>query len=450
MANQTQRLARRSAEREWAAFLAIDWADKKHCVRLLPADSTQTECGNLEGTPEAVDVWAMELSQRFGGRPIAVCLEQKRGALVVQLAKFPHFVLFPVHPNTSAQYRQTFSPSGAKDDEGDTESLLDLLLKHRDQLQALLPDTEQTRVLQILVELRRKLVNEKTRQKNRLTNCLKMYFPQVLAWFDSIDSAVVLDLLERWGHLEELQKAHPGTLKKFFVDHNCRGQERLQERIKLIGEATPPTRDPAIVEGQTACARAFAALIAILQQRIDILDQRIEQLVADHPDGTLFASFPSAAKVYLPRLIVAFGTQRDRFDTAYDMHCLSGIAPITRSSSGSKLVAFRRACPQFLRQTFHEFAAHSIHSPNTAWPQAYYQAQRDKGRSHHAAVRSLAYKWIRILFRCWKDGRPYDDQTYVDSLQRHNSPIAALGGEWKEVDGFKKFCISKKTPKNAS
>jgi len=165
-------------EPEWAAFAAIDWADQKHVWRLAEAESQRQEHGELTNTPEAVEIWAMGLYHRFGGRPIAVCLEQKRGALVAMLAKYPHLVLFPVHPKTAAEYRKTFCPSGAKSDEADTASLLDLLLRHREQLRQLLPDTVETRLLQSLVETRRRLVDEKTRNSNRLTACLKIYFPR--------------------------------------------------------------------------------------------------------------------------------------------------------------------------------------------------------------------------------------------------------------------------------
>ena len=74
-------------------------------------------------------------------------------------------------------------PSGAKDDPRDAELLLDLLLKHRDKLRRLAPDSEATRRVQNLVEERRSLVNQKTAQSNRLTNHLKIYFPQMLSWF---------------------------------------------------------------------------------------------------------------------------------------------------------------------------------------------------------------------------------------------------------------------------
>ena len=78
------------SEPEWAAFAAIDWADQKNFWRLVPAGSQRYEQGELENTPEAVEAWAAALQQRFGGRPIALCLEQSRGALVYMLSKYPH------------------------------------------------------------------------------------------------------------------------------------------------------------------------------------------------------------------------------------------------------------------------------------------------------------------------------------------------------------------------
>ena len=65
---------------------------------------------------------------------------------------------------------------------------------------------------------------------------------------------------------------------------------------------------------------------------------------------------------------------------------------------------------------FHEFALHSI--GQSEWAKAYYQHLReDQNKTHHAAVRSVAYKWIRIIFRCWKDGKPYDEEIYLVLLR---------------------------------
>jgi len=430
-------------EPEWAAFVAIDWADQKNFWRLLPAGSQRFEAGELDNTPEAVEVWAAGLEQRFGGRPIAVCLEQSRGALVYMLTKYPHLVLFPVHPATAASYRQTFATSGAKSDPSDTASLLDLLLRHRDTLRSLQPDTKESRLLQFLVEQRRRMVDEKTRQGNRLTDCLKLYFPQILRWFDDVTSPLVGALLERWPSLEKLQGAHPGTLRRFFHEHNCRSQELLEKRIAGIREAVPATNDPAVLEAGAMVARGLIGLLAVLRSNIAAFDERIEQLVASHPDGALFRSLPGAGDALVPRLMVAFGTQRDRYQSAYEMQCYSGIAPVTEASGQSEWVHIRFACPKFLRQTFQEFASCSISKSD--WAKAYYEYLRnDKQKGHQAAVRSLAYKWIRIIFRCWKDGKPYDEDLYSNSLRRRGSLVGpALGSStsvgWTTVAGFQKL-----------
>src|SRR5258707_11727011 len=138
-------------EREFAAFVAIDWADQKHCWKRMVAESGKTEQGQLLNTPEAIELWAAELNTSFQGRPIAVCLEQRRGAVVCQLTKYSHLVLYPVHPTTLARFRDAFFPSGSKGDPGDTGLLLELLIHHRDRLRRLSPVTAETRLLQMLV-----------------------------------------------------------------------------------------------------------------------------------------------------------------------------------------------------------------------------------------------------------------------------------------------------------
>ena len=185
-------------ETEFAAFVGIDWADEKHAWAMQIPGNPKVERGDLDHTPEAVEVWAAELALRFAGRPIAVALEQSRGSLLFMLTKYAHLVLFPVHPTTLYDYRKGFRPSGAKSDPSDAGLLVDLLMRHREKLRRLNPDTEQTRTLQFLVEARRKFVGDKTRYSNRLTAYLKMYFPQVLGWFSEVTSPIAGDFHAQW------------------------------------------------------------------------------------------------------------------------------------------------------------------------------------------------------------------------------------------------------------
>jgi hypothetical protein len=114
---------------------------------------------------------------------------------------------------------------------------------------------------------------------------------------------------------------------------------------------------------------------------------------------------------------------RDSYHNASEVQTYSGIAPVMEKSGKKQWIHFRWACPKFLRQSFHEWASHSI--GYSVWARNYYQQQRNKGQDHHAAVRALAFKWIRITFRCWKDRVAYDESKYLTSLARRGSPLAA-------------------------
>ncbi len=411
-------------EPRFAALVAIDWADKKHAWSIQSASSKQCERGEIEHTPEAVEAWMTMLHSRFGEQPIAIAVEQSRGPLVYMLDKYEHLYVYPIHSRSAAQFRAALYPSGAKDDPVDADLLLEMLAHHRAHLRPLVPDIPETRLLRSLVESRRKLVDEKTAHSNQLTSQLKLYFPQMLSWFGEVDSPLVGDMLERWPTLEALQKARPETQRKFMTHHNCRSQELIEERLQQFRTAIPAVRDQALIQSAATMSKILVAMIAALREGIATLDRQIAKAAAAHPDFAIFNSFPGAGPVLVPRLIVAFGTQRDRYSSADEIQSYSGTAPVTERSGKSEWVHFRWACPKFLRQTFHEWAGHSIAFCD--WARTYYEEQRKRNKGHHEAVRALAYKWIRIAFRCWKDGVAYDEAIYLESLRRRGSPLALL------------------------
>jgi transposase len=427
-------------EIEFAAFVGIDWADLKHAWALQIPGHRDVERGDLDHTPQAVEAWAAELGRRFGGRPIAVALEQSRGSLLFMLTKYVHLVLFPVHPTTLSDYRKGFRPSGAKSDPSDAGLLVDLLVRHREKLRRLNPDTEQTRTLQFLVETRRKFVSDKTRYSNRLTAYLKMYFPQVLGWFSEVTSPIAGDFLERWPSLQKAQKARPETLRKFFIKRHSGKPESIDRRLEEIRRGVPATHDAAVTCSCSAAVLALVRIVRTVREAILSYDQQIETLARQHPDFAIIDSLPGAGPALVPRLIAALGTQRDRYRSASELQSYSGIAPVLASSGKQHWVHWRWACPKFVRQTFHEWAAHSIGS--SAWARAYYEQQRAKGKPRNTVVRALAFKWIRILFRCWKDHKPYREDFYREALARHqqrasnSSPVQL---QWKNCAGFSKI-----------
>ena len=411
------------SEPRFRAFVAIDWADRKHVFALEDAATGRRQTGSIEHTPEAVASWVAELLQRFGGGPIALAVEQSRGALVALLTPYEGLVLYPINPATLARLRQAFFPSGAKDDPPDAALLLDLLTRHRERLRPLALDTVETRTLQLLVEQRRKLVDEKTRHKNRLTDQLKLSYPQVLEWFAAIDTELVEKFLRRWPTLEALQRARPATVLGFLERHHSRGRERNQQRLEALRQAQLATRDRAVVRAATTSVKILLDLIRVLREGIAELEKQIDEITAGHEDYAVFASLPGAGPALAPRLLAAFGTRRERFAQAAEMQTLSGIAPVTQRSGRREVIRFRWAAPKFVRQSFHEFAAFSIRK--SVWARAFYEQQRGRGKTHHQAVRSLAFKWIRIVYRCWQDRTPYDEARYLAALARRGSPLGA-------------------------
>ena len=168
----------------------------------------------------------------------------------------------------------------------------------------------------------------------------------------------------------------------------------------------------------------LAKQLRTLHGSIAEYDRQIAQLFAQHPDAFIFNGLPGAGATLAPRLLSAFGTDRDRHPSAQDVQTYAGVAPVIERSGKQCWTHWRWNCPKFMRQTFHEFAKNSI--PYSAWAKAYYELQKKRGKGHNAAIRSLAFKWIRVIHRCWRDRKPYDESLYLQTLKQRGSELYNL------------------------
>lgn len=409
---------------ELVARIGIDWADQKHDVSLQAAGSEKIERRQIAHTPEAITEWIAGLRQRFDGRPVGIAIETSRGPLVHALLEHDFVFLYPVNPRSLARFREAFTPSGAKSDRPDADLLLELLCKHPDHLRQWKPDDEATRALRRLSEHRRNSVELGTKLTQQLRAALKEYFPQALAWIgEDLTSALACDFLLEWPTLQAVKRVRPDTLRRFYTAHHCRQADLIERRIQEIRDAVPLTNDPAILETSVLLVQTLCRQLKALRPSIDRFDDEIEKRLDAHEDAEIFRSFPGSGAALAPRLLSLFGSQRDRFQSARDIQLLSGIAPVTEQSGKTRWVRWRWSASTFQRQSIHEFAQHSIR--HCDWARAYYEIQRERGKKHHVAVRALAFKWLRILWRCWQDRVPYDDASYTRALIARGSPIAA-------------------------
>ncbi len=421
----TQALPPLSPEREFAALIGLDWADQTHALCLYDCATDQSESSTLAHSPEAIAAWAEALRERFESRPVALCLEQAKGPLLSALSAHEFITLYPVNPATAARYRQAFKTSRAKSDPSDAQVCLELLRQHRDKLTPLLLDDPKTRQLGRLLEARRGAVDLRTLLTNMLRDALKSYYPQALQLAgQDLFAPLACQFLLKWPALDQLQKARPETVRKFYYAQRCRRPDLINQRLAAIAQMRPLCADRALIEPAILQVQMLVRQLLPLGLAIKEYDSQIEQLFALHRDAAIWQSFPGAGPTLAPRLACAFGSERSRYPDAVAIQQYSGIAPVTEKSGKNQHWVHRRySRPHFIHQSFFEYASQS--ALHCKWAKLFLQEQIARGKSHSSAVRSLAFKWQRIMFVCWRERVPYDEAAYLAALTRRGSPLAA-------------------------
>jgi transposase len=413
------------ASHPYDIIIGLDRSDRKADLHHIDTHSGQLSSQTIPTSPEALHDWLARLRQEHPQARVAICLEQPAVSLILFLETYPWITLYAINPITLQKFREAFVTSRAKDDGKDARYLAELLFTHHDKLKAWQPDDAQTRLLQQLVSHRRAVVDERTGLTNRLQALLKQYFPQALELGgEDLWRPLATAFLLKWPTLQSLQKVQPATVKKFYYLHGSRSEKLMAQRLELIPSAVALTDEPAVLESHSLRVQLICRQLQALHRTLALFDHRQAQVFGAHPDQHIFASLPGAGPVMAPRLLASMGSERERYARPANLSNFSGIAPVTKQSGGKRHVHRRYCCPVFMKQSFHEYANESI--LHCRWAAAHYWQQRQKGCGHHTAVRSLAYKWQRVIWKCWQTRTPYRDELYEAALRKTGSPIVAL------------------------
>lgn len=246
---------------------------------------------------------------------------------------------------------------------------------------------------------------------------MKLFFPLALQLFGkSHEETLLLQIIKRWSDPRKLRRADRKTIHRVLNEHGVSDSERQQELTDAIRSAKLLTQDEALIVPLAMSAKLLAQQLQQCNATIAEFDAKIAECFRAHADHDLFAPLRGAGAVLAPRLLCAFGSDRERWQSSVELETLSGTVPVTRQSGQQRSVHRRYACAKFLRQTFHEFAEAA--RKWCPWTKARYQMLRDNGMKHHAALRKLGRSWIRILFRVWKTRIPFDQDRYIEGLKR--------------------------------
>ena len=405
---------------EFSIYVGLDWANSKHDVCVQIGNGDVRSFYVIKHTPEAIDAWLLSLRKECKGN-IAIAVELTKGPIVYALQKYNFVTVFPIHGLTLARYRQAMFPSGAKDDPSDAELALDMMLNYPNKVKRLHASSDNSRTLALLVEQRRLLVEDRRRNTNRLIDALKQYYPQPLNWFSHRDSELFCDFLIKWPTLDVIKRAREKTIINFFNSRGGPAGVNTEQRLKAIKGAVALTVDDSVILPYKMLATSLCKQILTLIGNIRIYDKQIKALFHTMPDAALFESLPGTGPCLAPRLLAAIGEDRERFNNAQEIQNYTGLSPVTERSGQKSWVHWRWQCSKFVRQSFIEWSEKSV--KQSYWAGLYYNQQRAKGKSHQTAVRALAYKWVRIVYRCWKSRTLYDESKFLKALKERKSPL---------------------------
>lgn len=392
----------------------LDWGATSHAACVV--DGAGQIVARVEARHDAGGLAELLARLRAVAPPaeLPVAIERPSGLIVDALVAAGHPVV-PIHPNVVKACRPRYRAAGGKSDPGDAYMLADVLRTDGHRFRPLTPVSDEIKALRALVRARDDLVTQRVALANQLRSLLEGFWPGAAAIFAAIDSPIALAFVGRYPTPESAGRLGEKRLASFMAQHGYCGRRSAAELLARLRAAPTGLAGEAEAEAKGEIARALAGLLERLVAEIAKLSSRTERAVADLPDGRIIMSFPRAGRLCAAQILAEIGDVRERFPTEDQLAAEAGVCPVTHASGKSRGVVFRWACNKNLRRAITCFADNSRHA--SAWAAAVYGKARARGCQHAHAVRVLARAWIRVLWRAWQNGSPYDPQRHAGATK---------------------------------
>jgi len=407
------------------AFAGFDWASDHHDVVVLDLAGTILLELTFDDDAPGWAGLAKHLTQELGLDPsrLAVAVETNNGPAVERLLGMGCGV-YPLNPKAAQRYRERKNNAGCKDDHLDALSFGDALRTDGHGWRPLKPDDPITQELRLLCRDERHLIAQRTGLVNQLRAALGEYYPAALEAFDDWVSEGPWAFVQAFPTPQALVGAGKRKWEKFLHTHRLYRPETYAKRLEIFARADQFCGTAPVTRAKSRLAVTLAGQLLPLEKQLTQYRQDIEALFAQHPDHDVFGSLPGAGPKIAPRLLGELGNDPNRFTTHESLQCYGGSAPVTKQSGKNRWVSFRRACNKTLRVTLHHWADKS--RDKCTWAQAYYQHKRDHGQSHAAALRCLAQRWTKILWKMWQTHTRYDEALHTRNQVTHGSWVVEL------------------------
>jgi transposase len=399
----------------------LDWGGASHAACIV--DETGRIVARLDVRHDATGLADMLARLKRVAPPaeLPIAIERPSGLIVDALLAAGHPVI-PIHPNVVKACRPRYRAAGGKSDPGDAYMLADILRTDGHRFRPLIAVSDEIKALRALVRGRDDLVVQRVALANQLRSLLEGFWPGAAAIFAEIDSPIALAFIGRYPTPDSARRLGEKRLASFLVQHAYSGRRSAADLLVRLRAAPTGLASDAETEARGEIVRALVGVLERLILAIAKLSSRIEQAVAQLPDGRIVMSFPRAGRINAAQILAELGDVRERFPTEEQLAAEAGVCPVTHASGKSRGVVFRWACNKNLRVALTCFADNSRHacpwaSEHAREGAAIYQKARQRGCKHAHAVRILARAWVRVLWRAWQDGKLYDPARHAGAAR---------------------------------
>jgi transposase len=405
-------------QRTTGCAAGIDWAKEEHAICIVEQTGRVLSEGRFAHDEKGIAQLCASLVE-MGVERIAI--ERPEGLLVERVLE-AGMVVIPVHPNQLKASRPRFRASGAraKSDSFDAFCLSELARTDHHRFRALTPDSDETKALRALTRSREDLVGTRVALANQLRAQLEAFWGGAALLFSQIDSAISLAFLARYPSPKDASRLGAKRLEGFLSNNGYCGRKSASELLKRLSQAPKGLSGEAEMEARREAVMGLMATLQTLLEQIKRLEERIAKAVRAHPDGELFLSLfrDSNSTLTAACLLAEIGDSRERYPTNEALAADAGMSPVAVESGKRKVAAFRRACDKRLRRAVATLAESTRH--HNPWARDVYLRARARGCEHAHAIRVLGRAWVRVIFRMWQDGVPYDPARH-GSLRRLRS-----------------------------
>ena len=386
-------------------FAGLDWGSVKHAACVVDEQGRVVAQLDVQHTADGLKKLLMQLARIAAPGELPVAIERPSGLVVDTLVEAGHPVV-PIHPNVLKACRPRYHAARCKSDPGDAYILADVLRTDGHRFRPLRPASDEIKALRAMTRTRDDLVAERVAIANQLRSLLDGFWPGAAAVFRDIDSPIALDFLDRYPTPRSARRLGPKRMAAFMARNSYSGRRSPDELLERLHAAPTGLAGDAEEEAKGYMVKALVPVLRALVAQIKRITAAIEHAVAQLPAGQVVMSFPRAGKVNAAQIVAELGEDPERFQTEDQLAAEAGVAPVTHESGKHRAVVFRFACNKRLRSAITTWADNSRHS--SPWAASVYARARAKGFRHPHAIRVLARAWVRVLWRCWRNGTPYE------------------------------------------